>query len=175
MWRGGVQVGPKSFAISFGEWQFVVVEKKVRTEFVKKVGILWKCWMMYLLHFVAYYSKWFSLDDDSRLSQIQEHERWFNAVPAVAIYITWLSSVGTCAFFLESLLSKVNQLRRMNQAQVKILQISLSQSILWFHSLQLHIKYYMDVSENSGTPKSSILGYHYFWKHPYTRNTFGRI
>ena len=35
----------------------------------------------------------------------------------------------------------------------------------------------MDVSENSGTPKSSILiivhykpsflGYHYFWKHPY--------
>ena len=24
----------------------------------------------------------------------------------------------------------------------------------------------MDVSENSGTPKSSILGCHYFWKHP---------
>ena len=38
---------------------------------------------------------------------------------------------------------------------------------------------YMDVSENSGTPKSSIfnrvfhykpsiLGHHYFWKHPYS-------
>ena len=27
--------------------------------------------------------------------------------------------------------------------------------------------FYMDLSENSGTPKSSILGYHYFWKHPY--------
>ena len=26
---------------------------------------------------------------------------------------------------------------------------------------------YMDVSENRGTPKSSILGYPYFWKHPY--------
>ena len=41
-------------------------------------------------------------------------------------------------------------------------------------------KYYMDVSENDGTPqiihfnrvfhcKSSILGNHYFWKHPYSQ------
>jgi len=59
--------------------------------------------MMYLF---AYYSKWFSLDDDSRLSQIQEHERWFNAVPAVAIYIAWLSSVGTCACFFEILVEQ---------------------------------------------------------------------
>lgn len=43
-------------------------------------------------------------------------------------------------FFLQTWLSKVNQLRRMNQAQVKILQISLSQTILSNHSLQLHIK-----------------------------------
>ena len=49
--------------------------------------------------FVAYDSKCFSLDDDSILPQIQEDERWFNAVPAVAIYIAWLSSVGTCVFF----------------------------------------------------------------------------
>ena len=44
------------------------------------------------------------------------------------------------------------------------------------------VGYYMDASENNGTPKSpiligvfhykpSILGYHYFWKHPYRDNT----
>ena len=43
-------------------------------------------------------------------------------------------------------------------------------------------KFFMDVSENSGTPqiihfnrvfhyKPSILGYHYFWKHPYDKLT----
>ena len=54
MWRGGVQVGPMKFCHKFrvdgrhrGVWK-----KKVWTEFVKKVGILWICWMMYLLHMI---------------------------------------------------------------------------------------------------------------------------
>ena len=51
------------------------------------------------------------------------------------------------------------------------------------------IKLYMDVSENSGTPKSSILigfsmvfhykpsilGYLYFWKHPYVNDGFTKV
>ena len=41
----------------------------------------------------------------------------------------------------------------------------------WFiHSPREYCKY-MGVSENSGTPKSSILGCPYFWKHPYVSIT----
>ena len=50
--------------------------------------------------------------------------------------------------------------------------------------LFISVRHNMDVSENSGTPqiihfnrvfhyKPSILGYHYFWKHPYEVCTHG--
>ena len=41
------------------------------------------------------------------------------------------------------------------------------------HFVGLVVGPYMDVSENSGThSKPSILGYPYFWQHPYARVVF---
>ena len=43
--------------------------------------------------------------------------------------------------------------------------LQMSQS---FQDFSMHCWSHMDVSKNRGTPKSSILmGYPYFWKHPY--------
>lgn len=103
----GVQVGPMKSCHKVSGWwltSWCLNKKKVR------ILNLWRKYQYFvnLLNdvFVAYYSKWFSLDDDSILSLFQEHERWFNAVPAVAIYIAWLSSVGTCVFFFANLVEQ---------------------------------------------------------------------
>ena len=54
-----------------------------------------------------------------------------------------------------------------------ILQISMNEILMYLGGNPKNAKY-IGVSENRGTPKSSIykksiLGYLYFWKHPYIR------